>query len=163
MDQQSESALDRLTHKFHEKNVIRHRGRPPTINPMKFIEARSSGMTLASSMRAAGSEMTDNRHLTSAAIHYLDEHPDVKVTLLDTIEQKKRKILDSMTDEKIEKASLSSQAVTFGILTDKGELLAGRPTARMDGGDAELEKIKTDKLALVSYVLGYLNASRKKD
>lgn len=55
--------------------------------------------------------------------------------LLGKIEDRLSVLLDAMTPEKIAAAPLRDQAVTFGILSEKRQLLRGEPTQIIDDGE----------------------------
>lgn len=156
MRPQLESMLDDLSGKFAERKV---KGRPVVINPRKFIEAVAEGKTLGEAAKEAGSKASNEKSLQVTGSKLLQAHPEYRAAITEMIEEKQRLILGAMTQEKIESASLSSQAMAFGILTDKGELLAGRPTQR-HVTDVNLESL--EKQQLLGFILGRLSGSGDK-
>lgn len=152
MRPETEKYLDSLSANFAAKKA---EGKPVKINHRKFIDAVSDGKPLSEAVRVAGSKGKSIKSLQVTGSKLLEAHPEYRAAITELIEEKQRAIITAMTQDKIETASLSSQAVAFGILTDKGELLAGRPTARTVS-DVNLEAL--EKQQLLSFVLGRLSA-----
>lgn len=158
MLEKTEKLLDGLTQKFAEKGNRSQRGKRPTINHRIFVESVASGKKLADAMKDAGSKGKSERGLQVQGSQILKVHPEYREAITELIEIRQREILGAMTKQKIEDASLSSQAVAFGILTDKGELLAGRPTARTET-DTNLDKL--EQSALMAFILSRLASGKK--
>ena len=161
MLQETEKLLDKLSEKFaggRKEVIVGGRKRKP-LNHRRFIESLAEGATLAVAVKDSGSlaKSTLSRQVVGSKI--LEAHPEYREAITDMIEVKKRQVLQAMTKEKIEGASLSAQAMTFGILTDKGELLAGRPTERVEH-DENLEKL--EKQQLMAFIFGRLTAGQKR-
>jgi hypothetical protein len=159
MLEKTEALLDSLTAKFSAgANPRSRKGKKPTINHRLFVESMGKGKKLAEAMVDAGSKGKSEGALQVQGSQILKVHPEYREAITELIEVRQREILGAMTKQKIEDASLSSQAVAFGILTDKGELLAGRPTQRTET-DSNLDKL--ERGALMSYILSRLVPGKK--
>lgn len=160
MRPETEALLDKLSAGFAQegKNSPVAGKKRKKINHRIFIEQVASGAKLADAVKAAGSTGKSENALQVHGSQILAEHPEYREAITDLIAEKQRLILASMTKQKIEDASLSSQAVAFGILTDKGELLAGRPTSRVES-DIDLKSL--EKQQLMAYLLGKMSAGKK--
>lgn len=162
MKPETEKFLERLSNEFvGVKAKSKKRAKKPRkLNHRVLLESLSDGSTLSQAAKDAGSTAKTVDALRVSASQVLDAHPEYKEPLTDMIEEKQRKILKAMSQEKIEDASLTSQAVAFGILTDKGELLAGRPTQR---NESNVDLSPLDRVQLLSFILGRLSSGSSTD
>lgn len=158
MRAETASLLENLSKDFEEKGG----GKPArkgagAIDRRKFIELRGSGLPLADAMRGAGSQMKSRKALQTAGSALMRAHPEYGVAVLDILREKQRMLLDAMTKDKMDNASLSSISVSLGIVTDKVQLMSGQPTERV-----EETKIfeEMDKARLTGFILGRLSAAQ---
>jgi hypothetical protein len=86
----------------------------------KILKLSAAGM----SANTVGKQIKRNRRTVQK---FLDE-PSSKAILADMYERLNRKILESVTAEDIEKATLQQKSVSAAIMTDKALLLRGEPT-----------------------------------
>ena len=160
MRAETANLLENLSKDFEEKGG----GKPKrkghgVIDHRKFIELRGSGMPLADAVRGAGSTMTSRKALQVLGTNMMKTHPEYVPAVLDILREKQRMLLNAMTKEKMENASLSAIAVTTGIVTDKIQLLSGQPTERTD---SLVNFEEMDKARLTGFILGRLSAGQPK-
>lgn len=158
MRKETASLLDKLAKDFEEggrgKPGRKDRGR---IDHRKFIELRGSGMPLAEAVKGAGSTMKSKKALQVYGSTLMKDHPEYVPAVLDILRDKQRMLLEAMTKDKMDNASLSSLSVAMGIVTDKVQLLSGQPTEHQSTS-VLLEEM--DKQRLVGFILGRLSAGR---
>ena len=111
-----------------ENGVKRHYGR---INENILIEALAQGKTKIEAGRLAGSLGTRGDSIINAVDDKLSRNPILKKTLIEKLEAFQHKVIDSIHDEEIERASLSQKMIGFGISVEKSQLLKGDPTQRI--------------------------------
>lgn len=99
-----------------------------------LIEALGRGMTKTKAGRLAGSLAISDSHVIGSVNEILEKRnkPHIKRTILQLLQDRQRKILESITDEEIEKAPLNQKTVAFGIITDKEQLIRGDVTNRVE-------------------------------
>jgi IS30 family transposase len=97
------------------------------------LEKAKALSALGHSCRAIGKELgrsdkTIKKALTRSP-EVIQEVKDIKAELAERYQAEARRILDSINDKDIEKASLQNKAVSSGILLDKALLLKGEATS----------------------------------
>jgi hypothetical protein len=157
MNESQEELLQKLQTEFRD-SPPKKTPRKTKINHEIFIEAAGRGLPNSEAVKLAGSEAKSTASLKVAASQILSNHPEYRGVIEGKLAEKKLMILDAMSEEKAQEATLSQQAVALGIVIDKAELLAGRPTQRM-ASDVDLEKLKEGNYRenLMSFILGLLS------
>ena len=98
------------------------------INEKILIEGLARGLNYAEAGKLAGSKAKSIKNSVSEKIN---TNPHLKKDLISKLEVLQHKILDSIDTDEITRASLSQKSVSFGIFTEKSQLLKGDPTQRI--------------------------------
>jgi hypothetical protein len=136
--------------------------RKQSVDHKILVKALGEGHSPDEAAMLAGAKSKDRSSLASTTRKILRAHPEYQEIIKEKIRERKLQLLDAMSEEKMEQASLSQQAVAFGIMVDKGELLEGRPTQRV-ASDVDLEVLKEGNYRsnLMAFILGRLSAGRQ--
>ena len=115
-----------------ENEVKQRRGK---INKNILIAGIASGMTYAEAGKLAGSQARTPELVKKSVYNVLNREVDgdrpIKRTLIEKLEAFQHKVMDSIKDDEIERASLSQKMVGLGISVEKSQLLKGDPTQRI--------------------------------
>jgi hypothetical protein len=114
---------------LEENRVKQERGK---IDNDILIEAIASGKTYVEAGLMAGSKGTSETAIKSRVSQKLATNSNLKKSLVEKLEEKQHQILDSISRDEIKRASLSQKSVSFGIFTEKRQLLQGDPTQRIE-------------------------------
>ena len=101
-----------------------------SINDNVLVEAIVAGKTALEAGKLAGYNIdrVKEKSIKEMVSRKINQNQNIKRTLIQKLEEKQNKILDSIRQEEIESAGLSQKAVAFGIFRDKAKLLRGDPT-----------------------------------
>jgi len=97
-----------------------------------LIEALGQGKTKVEAGKLAGSLAKRDENIIHQVDYKINSNPQHKKTIIEKLEQRQHWILDSIKQDEILKAPLSQKSVSFGIFTDKAQLLKGDPTSRLE-------------------------------
>ena len=92
-------------------------------------EGLKQGMSMEEAGRLAGSKAKRAGNSVGSVIKH---NPRLKKTIIALLEERQRWLLEAMKKRAIKSAALTQQSVSFGILTEKLQLLKGDPTTRLD-------------------------------
>lgn len=99
------------------------------INEAGLIKAIGEGMNYKEAGEIAGSKAKDKANSIALKIK---RNPRIKKSIIEKLAQRQEWILNSIKHKDIKSAPLNLKAVSFGIMTDKLQLLKGDPTARIE-------------------------------
>ena len=111
------------------------RERRVKVNRETFIKAYVETQDLGRAYLLAGGEVKkkeDASRLGSRLLKNLTQDDTKKKTIIQLLKEKQRKILESITDEELEKAPINQKVISLGIMTDKLQLLENKPTSIME-------------------------------
>ena len=90
--------------------------------------AIAHGKTMAEAGKLAGSKGKDIKSIAPRISQKIANDSNIKKSIIKKTEEVRNKIINSFTNDEIEKASLSQKGVVFGILTEKIQLMKGEAT-----------------------------------
>ena len=107
--------------------VIVKRTRPPKIDVKTYKELRGQGLSQPDAYSAAGGEGKSRFVLASNASIFEKKH-ELKDDIIKKLKDKRGVALRALSPQKARKESFRNLAISIGILTEKIQLLEGKPT-----------------------------------
>lgn len=98
-----------------------------------LVEGLSQGMTHAQAAKHAGSTAKSRNALSGVASQALRRHPELREDVLESMKNRRIQAVQSLSKQKMDKASAKDLAIVVGILTEKINLMEGKPTQRVEG------------------------------
>ena len=97
-----------------------------------LIDYRSKGLTLTEIAKLVGCDHSNVSRRLNALIEDIDSLPKYKQNRADIMALKGKQALNSITSEKLQKASPSQAAMVYGVLYDKERLERDQATANVN-------------------------------
>jgi len=101
--------------------------RKPKINKEVYKEMRSQGLSQAKAYELAGGYAKDPAVLAANASQY-EKRMQLKGDIIKMLEEKRRVALRALSPQKAKSESFRNLVISVGILTEKIQLLKGKPT-----------------------------------
>jgi len=109
------------------------------INKEVFVKEIVNGKAQWLAYRLAGGVDCKKKTAEVRGCKLIKENRAIKKSILEQLAEKQQQVLDNLTDAKAKKTSYSQLAVSFGVLTDKKQLLEGKATNIVEG-DLKIKK-----------------------
>ena len=115
----------------NQQTIVKQKRGYGKIDKEILIDALVRGKSKAEAGRLAGSMAKDESSIIHAVDNKISNNDSIKRTLIEKLEAFQHKVMDSIKDDEIERASLSQKMVGLGISVEKSQLLKGDPTSRI--------------------------------
>jgi len=116
------------------------------LNLEKFKEAMLEGRSLSECAKAAGSKAKTRSALSGVGSLILKRNPQLKTDIVVDMDSKRKLLIEAITPDKLRKATVGHIAMAINVLTEKIELLKGKPTERI-AGDIDFNKKTKEEIA----------------